>query len=182
MKSKIQGGAAWGWENTRIRKNGLKTCILYDVMHFRGIWGSWISIALELTACENASLRGKWQPASVIIYWHKQQVCLLVLIRPTQHRLSDGICSFVWACGWEQYSKSFSEVLCHLHQGASALVAWALQEKAAGCAGSSWGARNCAAETPYIQKVFEWQECWEGKEVWKIGSKAVAEGRGAWED
>lgn len=106
MKSKIQGGAAWGWENTRIRKNGLKTCILYDVMHFRGIWGSWISIALELTACENASLRGKWQPASVIIYWHKQQVCLLVLIRPTQHRLSDGICSFVWACGWEQYSKS----------------------------------------------------------------------------
>lgn len=57
-------------------------------------------------------------------------------------------------------ASSFSEALCHLRQGASALEARALQEKAAGCAdSSSRAARNCGPETPDVQKVFEWQEC-----------------------
>lgn len=95
-----------------------------------------------------------------LLHWHKQQVRLpgLDQAHTTQ------------AVRWDLQLRVsprlgaifpvFPEALCHLRQGASALEAWPLQEKAAGRAGSSsWGARSCAPETPYVQKVFEWQEC-----------------------
>lgn len=100
-----------------------------------------------MTACQ----------CDLLLYWHKQQVRLLGL---DQAYTAQTVRWDLQLCVSLPLGAIFPVFLCHLRQAESALKVWALREKAAGPAGSSsWGARNCAAETPYIQKVFEWQEC-----------------------